>query len=192
MLERRIGLEADAGQQATFYHRLASLQIEEFGEPGKGLGTLRLAVERVPDHGASRESMERLLENDALFEEAFEALEGVYRALERTGELARLYERKVTRASGVRERARARLDLARVLEVEAKEPSRAQRVLEEALEDDPSDADVLMELERLAGRRAVGRACAKRWRSRSRPPASSRSRRAPSSGRGWRPSSRAS
>jgi tetratricopeptide (TPR) repeat protein len=150
ILERRIGLSAEADLQADLYHRLASLQIEEFGEAEKGLGTLRLAVERVPAHAASRESMERLLEKDPLFDEAFEALEGVYRSLDRTDDLARLYERKVSRAPGVHERSRARLDLARVLETEGKDPARAQKVLEAALADDPSDADVLSELERLA------------------------------------------
>ncbi|HWL85144.1 MAG TPA: hypothetical protein VNO21_05045, partial [Polyangiaceae bacterium] len=150
VLERRIAIEARPEAQADLYHRLANLQIREFEEPSKGLSTLRLAVEQQPDHAPSREAMEQLLERDALFEEAFEALESVYRALERTDDLARLYERKVTRAQGPRERTRARLDLARVLEVDAHDAKRAQAVLEAALADDVTDADVLHEAERLA------------------------------------------
>ncbi|WP_394849047.1 tetratricopeptide repeat protein [Pendulispora brunnea] len=151
VLERRIAVEAAPDAQADLYHRLATLQIHEFEEPSKGLATLRLAVEQVPEHAASRGAMEQLLERDALFEEAFEALESVYRSLGRTDDLAKLYERKVTRAPGVRERARARLDLARVLEVDGHDALGAQRVLEAALVDDLTDADVLSEAERLAG-----------------------------------------
>ena len=151
VLERRIAVEAGAEAQADLYHRLATLQIREFEEPSKGLSTLRLAVEQVPEHAPSRDAMEQLLERDTLFEEAFEALESVYRSLGRTDDLARLYERKVTRAAGVRERARARLDLARVLEIDAHDALGAQRVLEAALVDDLTDVDVLSEAERLAG-----------------------------------------
>ncbi|WP_394820879.1 tetratricopeptide repeat protein [Pendulispora albinea] len=151
VLERRIAVEATPGAQADLYHRLATLQIREFEEPSKGLSTLRLAVEQVPDHGPSRDAMEALLEKGDLFDEAFEALESVYRTLGRTSDLARLYERKVTRAPGVRERSRARLDLARVLEIDAKDLLGAQRVLEAALVDDLTDVDVLSEAERIAG-----------------------------------------
>jgi tetratricopeptide (TPR) repeat protein len=155
ILERRVSIEAGADAQAELYYRLATLQIEQFSEPQKGLGTLRLAVERVPDHASSREALEKLLDanasaGNALYEEAFEALEGVYRSASRADDLARLYERRISRANGAREQIRARLQLARVLEEEGKDPSRAQKAIEQAVAVDPSDADVLAELERLA------------------------------------------
>ena len=68
-------------------HRLASLQIGEFGEKSQGLATLRQALERVPDHVASRAALEKLLEDDALFDDAFDALEFVLRALGLSEEL---------------------------------------------------------------------------------------------------------
>lgn len=155
VLERRVGIEAAPEAQADLYYRLATLQIHEFDQAEKGLATLRLAVERVPDHGPSCEALEKLLdktteEGGALYEEAFEALEGVYRTAGRAADLARLYERRVNRATGPRDQIRARLQLARVHEEEAKDPERAQRAVEQALQVDPSDADVLAELERLA------------------------------------------
>ena len=116
VLERRIAVETEADTQADLLHRLAVLQIHEFGEHAQGLATLRQALERVPDHAASREALEGLLDDDALFEDAFDALEFVYRTLGRTEELAKLYERRVARAQSTRDRIRARLDLARVLE----------------------------------------------------------------------------
>ena len=150
ILERRIGVESEASVQAELYHRLASLQINEFGEKSQGLATLRLAIEREPSHVPSREALEQMLEDAMLFGEAFDALEGVYRQLDKTDDLARLYERKVDRAQGSRERSRARLELVRVLEEQAHDAARAQRVAEAAVLDDPSDEEALREVERLA------------------------------------------
>ncbi|MBX3224301.1 MAG: hypothetical protein KF795_27550 [Labilithrix sp.] len=150
VLERRIAIETDASAQADLYHRLASLQIDALGDKAQGLATLRLAVERVADHAQAREAVERLLSDDALFDDAFDTLEGVYRSTNRGEDLARLYERRVDRADGTRARTRARLDLARVRENEANDASGAQRAVEAAVIGDPTDADALAELERLA------------------------------------------
>jgi tetratricopeptide (TPR) repeat protein len=151
VLERRINVEAAANIQADLMHRLAIVQIEEFGERSQGLATLRQALERVPDHAASREALEKLLEDDALFDEAFEALEFVLRALSLSEELAKLYERRVARAQSGHDRTRARLELAKVLEERVGDRRRAQRSVEAAIADDPADEDALGELERLAG-----------------------------------------
>jgi tetratricopeptide (TPR) repeat protein len=151
VLERRVAIEADAAAQAELTFRLACLQLKEFDEKRKALATLRAALERMPDHGASREVLAGLLDDEDLFEEAFEALEWVYRALGSSDDLAKLYERRVRRAHGVRERNRSRLDLARVLDEQSHDAARAQRVVEEAVADDASDPDALAELERLAG-----------------------------------------
>jgi tetratricopeptide (TPR) repeat protein len=150
VIERRIPVEARPEDQAELFHRLATLQIEEFGERSRGLATLRQGLERLPGHAPSREALEKLLEDDDLFDDAFEALESVHRTLGRSEELAKLYERKVARAASGAERARARLDLARVLEDTVGDRARAQRVVEAALAEDPSDDEALGQLERLA------------------------------------------
>jgi tetratricopeptide (TPR) repeat protein len=150
VLERRIAVEADASVQADLLHRLAVLQVNDFGERAQGLSTLRQALERVPDHAASREVLEGLLDDGALFEDAFETLEFVHRTLGRTEELAKLYERRVARASSTRDRIRARIDLARILEEVVGDRPRAQRAVGAAVSEEPSDEDSLAELERLA------------------------------------------
>ncbi len=150
VLERRVAVEDDPDAQAELYYRLATVQIKEFGERSQGLATLRLALERKPDHEPSRLSIEALLDEPLLFDEAFDSLEGIYRPLGRVDDLARLYERRVGRAGSVRERSRARLELARVLEEQVHDPARAQRFAEEAVFEDPSDEAALDELERLA------------------------------------------
>jgi tetratricopeptide (TPR) repeat protein len=150
VLERRIGVEPEPSVQVELLHRLAGLQIDDFAERAQGLGTLRKALERVPDHAPSRAALEKLLDDDGLFEEAFEALEFVLRTLALSADLAKLYERRVGRAHSVSERTRARLDLARVLEESVKDKAQAQRAVESAVREDPTDQDALTELERLA------------------------------------------
>lgn len=150
VLERRITIETEAAEQADLYHRLASLQIGPIGDKAQGLSTLRLALERVPDHEKSRIAVEKLLGDDALFDDAFDTLEGVYRSTNRGADLGRLYAKRVDRADGVRGRTRARLELARVLENESADPAGAQRAVEAAVHEDPQDVDALTELERLA------------------------------------------
>ncbi len=150
VIERRIAIETGEEAQADLYHRLASLQLGPIGDKTKGLATLKLALERAPSHEKSRASVEELLSDDDLFEEAFHTLEGVYRSTDRGADLGRLYGRRVERAEGGRGKTRARLQLAKVLENEGKDAVAAQRAVEEALENDPQDAEVLAELERLA------------------------------------------
>jgi tetratricopeptide (TPR) repeat protein len=150
ILERRVAVEAQTSVQADLLHRLASMQIREFGDPARGLGTLRQALERTPDHAASREALEGLLEDEAHFDDAFDALEFVHRTLGQSQDLANLYERRVARAQTTAARTRARLNLARVLEDAVGDRGRAQRALESAILEDPSDEEVLAELERLA------------------------------------------
>ncbi|MGA7119271.1 MAG: tetratricopeptide repeat protein [Polyangiaceae bacterium] len=164
ILERRTAVEANPNDRADLLHRLANLQIREFGESSRGLATLRHAIELTTDHIPSRETLETLLEEDALFDEAFDALEFVHRTLGRGEDLARLYERRVFRGQTIVDRTRARLNLARILEDTVGDRARAQQVVEAALAEDPSDEEALSELERLA---AVSgsweRACTALW-----------------------------
>jgi tetratricopeptide (TPR) repeat protein len=150
ILERRVAVVSGDAAQAELYHRLAKLQIDAFGDKPQGLGTLRLALERAPEHAAACEALEALADTRELFDEAFEILEGVYRVRADNAALAKLYEKRVGFAPTPGERVRMRLELARVLEERADDTKAAQAALEHALADDPTDPDVLAELERLA------------------------------------------
>jgi len=150
VLERRVAAISDEREQANLYHRLAKIQIEAFDEKPLGLATLKLALERAPDHGPSREALEKLTDEQSLFEEAAEALENVYKSQGDHAALAKLYEKRIGFVDTPTERVRLRLDLAKVLEDRSNDPKGAQTVLEAALSDDPADVDVLAELERLA------------------------------------------
>ena len=82
-------------RQADLYFRLALLQIQRFQEPARGLGSLRMALERVAGHEAAVAELEKLVENEELFEEVAEMLESVYRSRGLTDRLAKLYEKRV-------------------------------------------------------------------------------------------------
>jgi tetratricopeptide (TPR) repeat protein len=150
VLERRVVAEGGARVQAELLYRLGDLQIREFGRKAQGLATLRLALERAPDDARSRNSAAALLEEDDLFEDAFDILSAAYRSLGNGEEVAKLFERRVARAKTTRERIQARLDLARTVEELTGDRARAQGAVEAALAEDPGDGDTLHALERLA------------------------------------------
>ena len=150
VLERRVPLVGNDREQADLLHRLAVIQIESFNDKPLGLATLRQALEKSPDHDAAGKALEALTDSKELFEEAAEALENVYKIRNDHASLARLYEKRIQYASAPSDRVRMRLDLARVLEERSSDPKAAQAALEAAFSDDPSDADVLAEIERLA------------------------------------------
>lgn len=150
VLERRLTLEDSDESQAELYYRLGQLQLEELKRPAEALGSLRLAIERDRAHKGAAESLERLLEDPACFEEVFEVLEGVYRERSQTDRLAGLFERRVAKAETTVERIDMRRELARVLEDDCHDPAAAQKVLQQGLADDPADGALLDEIERLA------------------------------------------
>ena len=150
ILERRVLAETDETSQAELYHRLGVVQATEFSEPGRALSSFRAALERVPDHAGAIEELEKLTSERDLFEEAAEILEGVYRQQSRTDSLASLYEKRVGFADTPGERIDMRKNLARVLEEDCSDASAAQRVLQQGLSDDPTDATLLDDIERLA------------------------------------------
>jgi tetratricopeptide (TPR) repeat protein len=149
-LERRVTVEPDARKQAELFYRQAQIQIDEYDERQQGLATLKQALERDPEHAPSRDALEELTKDATLFEEAADALEAVYRAQGDSQRLVALYEKRIAFAALPRDRTRIRLDLAKLLEEGPRDTQRAQQVLEDALGDDPTDLDVLADIERLA------------------------------------------
>jgi tetratricopeptide (TPR) repeat protein len=150
VLERRVAVVDSPSEQATLHYRLAVLFITEFKDASRGLGSLRDALERNPDHEEALEELEALTDERDLFEEAAEILEHAYRSRGRTDRLAGLFEKRVGFADTPVERIDMRRNLARVLEEEAKDPAAAQRVLQQGLVDDPADTALLEQIERLA------------------------------------------
>ncbi len=150
VLERRVVVESSDNQRAELYYRLAVLQVREFKEPARALGSLRLALEAAPDHQGAVDELERLTEMHDLFEEAAEVLENVYRTRGQSERLAKLYEQRVGFADSPSARVDMRKNLALILEQESRDTRAAQRVVEAGVLDAPDDPGLLEELERLA------------------------------------------
>ena len=150
VVERRTMVVDTDEQRAELHARLAGIQLRHFNEGGQALASLRAALELNPMHDGARTELEQLIGQRDLFEEASEVLEGVYRARGLTDALAALYEKRVEFADSPDERQEMRKALAGVLEQELGNPSGAQRVLQQGLVENPEDADLVDEVERLA------------------------------------------
>ncbi len=150
VLERRTALVETDAERAELYYRSAAIQLDEFGETGQALGSLRTALDIDPSHTASREKLESLTDRRELFDEVSEILETLYRGLGATDKLAELYGKRVSFAETPGERIEMRRGLAQVLEDELQDAAGAQKVLQQGLMDDPADSELLSEIERLA------------------------------------------
>jgi tetratricopeptide (TPR) repeat protein len=150
VLERRVALTSDPRAQADLYHRLGVLQLGELGDRTQGVATLRLSLEQAPDHEASRLAVEALLPDEALFDDAFDILQSVYRKLSMGDALAGIYERRVERAPSQRDKLLALLELSTVLGTEVGAQDRAQNAAERAVTLDPTDEAAVARLEELA------------------------------------------
>lgn len=150
ILERRIAIVQTDAERAELHYRIAVVQITEFKDKSRGLSELRAAIETVPGHEGALEELEGLTDDRDLFEEVAEILEGVYRSQGKNDRLAALYEKRVGFAQSAEERIDMRRNLARVLEEDAKDAGAAQRVLQQGFADDPNNASLIEEVERLA------------------------------------------
>jgi tetratricopeptide (TPR) repeat protein len=150
ILERRASVAKSEYEQADLYYRMAILQRMHFGDSSRSLLSLRRALEYSPSHEGAVRELESLLEDQDLFEEVSETLNQVYRTLNDTTKLAKLYEKRIGLAGSPEERAEARRTLARVLEDEVGDVLAAQRILQQGFVEEPGDVAALDELERLA------------------------------------------
>jgi tetratricopeptide (TPR) repeat protein len=151
VLERLVVLVGSDEEQAELYQRLAEIQSSHFKDDARALSSLRSALERVPAHPGAVQSLERLTDQRDLFDEVSEILEEVYRGRGDAQKLASLWQKRVEFAADVEQRVSMRRGLARVLEEDVKDPAAAQRAIEQGLIESPGDAELLEELERLAG-----------------------------------------
>lgn len=160
VLERRLAFAASGSEQGEIHARIARVYREKFQEPARAMASLKLALECDPAQQGAVHELERLAESRELFEEASETLEAVYRSRGQTDRLASLFEKRVSFADTPAQRAEMRRGLARVLEQELGDAAAAQRVLQQGLNEEPTDVELLTEVERLAGKTADYRGAA--------------------------------
>ncbi len=152
VIERRLAAETDSQLLAELHERRAGLLLSVRKDVEGAVGHLTQALDLAPGHEASLSRLVSLSASDAGFEATFEVLERMFRDLGRLEELAALHEQRVARATADDDRHRLRLEAARVIESECGQPIRAQRMLEAAVAQVPTDVDAQDELERVAQR----------------------------------------
>ncbi len=150
VLERRAEIAGEGPDQADLYYRLGKLQIEAFEDNNEGLSTLRMAADQDPEHKGICEELEKLTDIEELFEEVSEVLDTMYRVTGDSAARAKLRNKRISYAPTAADRIRLRLELAQMLEDESFDTHSAQEVIQQAIFDDPSDAELLAQLERLA------------------------------------------
>lgn len=131
-LSRQLDLATTPRQKITLLERIASVKDEEF-----------------LDHQGAAEALERVLQIDPSFEPALSEVARHYRALERWGSLADLYERHQGHVTDDKRRLELALARARVLGDQLGETERAIEAYEKVLEIDPENAPALESLARL-------------------------------------------
>ncbi|MCH2108603.1 MAG: tetratricopeptide repeat protein [Polyangiaceae bacterium] len=149
LLERRMPLAETDVDRAKLYTRQGQLQLEEQAEPAEALVSLRQALELDPSNEEASSFLKKILELDGHFDESFDILDGVYRQRSSGAELAELHQLRVARASNPEDRVEMRRVLAQVLEEECQDALAAQKCLQEAVAELPSDSGLQDELERI-------------------------------------------
>ncbi|MBM4373516.1 MAG: tetratricopeptide repeat protein [Deltaproteobacteria bacterium] len=164
VLERRLESEGDAGAMAELHHRLGDVRHGHFRDARGAIEQYERALEVDPEHAGARARLEELSGDPALFDTVAEVLDGLYRRLGDGDARVNLRNKRIDFTESATERLRLRLDLAQMLEDEGADPDAAQRIVEYALPDGPTDEELLERLERLAGLNGSGEAGAEAWR----------------------------
>ncbi|MBM4356563.1 MAG: tetratricopeptide repeat protein [Deltaproteobacteria bacterium] len=121
----------DDEKRVRFLHTVASLQ-QELGRDEDAIGTLRELLDVAADDEA-----------------ALDALTALYRAAERTDDLAELYERRAELHHAPEAGAVYRLELAKLLATREADRDRALEQLQQIVEALPGHAEATAELERM-------------------------------------------
>jgi len=150
IIERRSVVEIDGRVQAELLVRLARIQIDQFDQPLRAIGSIRQVLDRVPEDEMAINLLEDLTQQHELFEEAAEILESVYRVSRQSERLAAVLTKRVALAADVTSRTEQRRNLAQVLEDDCNDPGRALDVLVDAVVENTGDTELLDGIERLA------------------------------------------
>ncbi len=151
ILARQADVAADDTQAADFLFRLGDTRETALADVGGAIAAYRDALERAPQHRAARGSLERLLGTaDEHRASIIEVLEPLYEA---DGDWPRLVELLTAKLSVVRDPLDRAAIYERIAELSEHKLRDAVRALDAAggrLGEDPSSAEALGEVERLA------------------------------------------
>ncbi len=150
VLERRIAASADPKERTDLLVRLGDLRDQRF-EDGRGaFVAYREVLDGEPAESRALAGMERIGRYDALAHDVLDVLDHCYREVGATDKLAGLYDIRIRLAESDAERLRLLGEATGIWERELGDPARALLNMRRAFEIDPTRADTLEEIERLA------------------------------------------
>lgn len=149
VLERRLALAVDPGEQAKLLVRIGSLELSELKRPEAALAAVKRALEYDVTSEEAVGLLKELIDRDELFDEVFDVLEETYRTRRQGAALADLHRLRLGRAEDTAARIDGRRALAHVLEDECQDPRAAQDILAEGVLEDPTNLGLVDEVERL-------------------------------------------
>lgn len=145
-------LDLDDADHASLLLRQGRLRAEYLGDLEGALG----AYQRVMDFEEGREdalqALGRLAEKPEVAVQALDVLEEHHRAADDLESVVRLFERRAAMAPSPAERVSLLREAAAIWENDLGRPGEALPVLRKAVLSEPSDRDLVMELEQLAER----------------------------------------
>ncbi len=153
-LDRRAALEASEPARAELVFRAARVIEAELLEPASAVKRYDEVLGLDPSHDGAREALDRMTQNEDTLEVAAEVLERFYRSAGDFEHVAELYERRLAAPSpDPLARREQYAKLVEVHEVSRGDVDAAFSVWSRALAETPEDAEIQLELERLAAAR---------------------------------------
>jgi tetratricopeptide (TPR) repeat protein len=163
VIERQIQVVAEPGRQSELYYRVGELRRSEHDDLDGAFAAFRSALEREATHEGARDAMEQLLENESYRTPVLDVLEPIYEEHGQHDKLAQLLETRLSTLADPLDRTSLLERIAALHEERRGALDDALGAYGRALDEDPGNARVLDQVERLAdqlGRfRDVAAAC---------------------------------
>lgn len=155
VLERRVAAAVDDSDRIELLLRLGQLQDERLGDGHGALVAYREVLEIAPADERALSGLERLGNRTELAADVVELLDDAYRSMGAMDRLIALYDIRAQLAPTTTEQLKVFREAAGIWEQELQNPERAMQTLGKALAVDPSDGQLLDEVERIATEHGV-------------------------------------
>ncbi|PID38647.1 MAG: hypothetical protein CSA65_04890 [Proteobacteria bacterium] len=150
ILERRVQAVTSPSEQAEFSYRAGQIRKEELDDIDGAFAAYRSALEQDPTHAGAREAMEALANEELYRTSVLDVLEPIYEQASDFGKVVELLGLRLTTLVDPIERLGLYERIAKISEEQLGDEQAAFEAYADGLIEEPSNATVLNELERLA------------------------------------------
>ncbi|HMA93172.1 MAG TPA: tetratricopeptide repeat protein [Polyangiaceae bacterium] len=149
LLQRRSEQLLDPAESSVYRIQLVKLLLDEIKSSSRAIDQLEEIVRLVPDHREAIGLLEQLRMRPDCKERVGEILRPIYEAADDWQSIIRLNEDRFELATASSDKVAVLRETAELYEKRGKDPERARQAILFAIEADPEDIDVRVELERL-------------------------------------------